>query len=162
MKKIIESALKGLNDFLKGSKWYGREREVVNLFAHKFLPEQRIDGRSISIGQISIEVAVKQLKNPKKKNLVHKDLVIWDKEHQTVWDEDKKPVNEPKVIIEWKVNDISKCEYDIDWLKKYTIIYPNVVGYSICAFLKSKSGIVYKRIEKGEIADGSTSYQTNT
>ena len=37
MREIIETALNDLNDYLKDSNWFGRENEVVNLFAHTFL-----------------------------------------------------------------------------------------------------------------------------
>ena len=61
MDKIIEQALNSFDNFLKNSNWYGRENEVVNIFAHKFLIEFVGKDPLLSLDQIGIEVAVKQL-----------------------------------------------------------------------------------------------------
>lgn len=151
MENIIEKALNDLDRFFKETGWYGRENEVVNLFAHHFLTKHIELEKDYSISQIGIEVAVKQLPSLKGKKLVRKDLVIWKKPNQTVWNKEREPVHEPEVILEWKVNSISKTEVDVEWLKEYTKVYPNVLGYSICAFVKDQRGLSYKKITKGEV-----------
>ena len=108
-------------------------------------------GKFTSSAQIGIEVAVKQLPSSKGKDLVRKDLVIWEKGNQTVWNEDLKAVNDPVSILEWKVNSESKCKVDVEWLMEFTKTYPRVLGYSVCAFIKDKRGISYKRIENGKV-----------
>jgi len=151
MNEIIETTLNELNDYLKESNWYGRENEVVNLFAHSFLSKYVGKNNFISISQIGIEVAVKQLPSLSGKKLVRKDLVIWGQERQTVWNNNLEPINDPIAILEWKVNSISKCNNDIEWLKKFTKNYPKVAGYSICAFINDNRGVNYKKIINGEI-----------
>lgn len=78
MAKIIETALKELDAYLKKTDWYGRENEVVNLFAHSFL------AKHVDMSRVGIEVSVKQLSGPGRKALVRKDLVIWRKAKGTV------------------------------------------------------------------------------
>lgn len=153
MEEIIEMAINELGTYLKESNWYGRENEVVNLFAHKFLAKHVGSSKFTSLSQIGIEVAVQQLPSSNGKKLVRKDLVIWEKENQTVWNTNREPVNNPLAVIEWKVNSISHCEGDIKWLKKFTKKHPKVTGYSVCAFVKKKRGISYKKIKNGEIVN---------
>jgi len=147
MDKIIEQALNSFDNFLKNSNWYGRENEVVNIFAHKFLIEFVGKDPLLSLDQIGIEVAVKQLYSEKGKELVRKDLVIWSHGDTSVWNDEGKIANNPLAIIEWKVNDIKKCNYDIKWLSEYTARYPEVVCYSVCAFLKENRGLQFQRIK---------------
>ena len=117
MDKIIEQALNNFDNYLKNSNWYGRENEVVNIFTHKFLIEFVGKDPLLSLDQIGIEVAVKQLYSQQGKELVRKDLVIWKHGDSSVWNGSAKIANNPLAIIEWKVNDIKKCNYDIKWLR---------------------------------------------
>jgi hypothetical protein len=151
--KIIEKSLKELSNYLSSSDWYGRENEIVNLFAHKFLWNNFDDDILQMPIQIGIEVAIKQVQSSttKSKNLVRKDLVIWPKEYQTVWSKEQGQYNAPLAIVEWKVNSQRKCSYDIDWLKEFTTVYPDVIGYSACAFVKKNRRVVFTRIERGKI-----------
>lgn len=143
---MIELALKDFDIYLKESNWYGRENEVVNLFAHKFLNKYIGKEPLIYLDQIGIEVAVKQIPSEEGKKLVRKDLVIWEAGNTSVWDAKGEIVNIPLAIIEWKVNDISKCDYDINWLRKYKKIYLQIISYSVCAFIKENRGIQYTKI----------------
>jgi hypothetical protein len=152
IKKIIELALKDFDKFLKNSDWYGRENEVVNIFAHKFLVAYLAEPPLISLDQIGIEVAVKQLKSENAKDLVRKDLVIWKSGVSSVWNGNREVSNSPLAIVEWKVNKISKCSYDIEWLQKYTKLHPETLGYSVSANIKENRGAKYTRIEKGSIS----------
>jgi len=146
--ELLEQALGDLGQFLRESDWYGRENELVNLFAHSFLLMDQSNGLQAS--QLGIEVAVKQLQREEAKALVRKDLVIWRKPNQTVW-ADESPTNDPAVVIEFKINDARKCAPDIEWLCSFTSIYPEVLGYSVCGFVTGSRGISYKRIERGKV-----------
>ena len=148
---ILETCFYELGEYLKSSSWFGREHEVVNLFVLQFLVNQIGKGPLILPTQIGIEVTVKQLPGENRKNLVNKDLVIWPKQYQVVWNTKKQPINVPLAIVEWKVNSINKCSYDINWLKEYTQLYPSVIGYSVCAFIEKERGVSFKRIENGKI-----------
>lgn len=141
----VEGQLVSLGSFLWQSEWYGRENELVNLFAHSFL------SHSIPIAQIGIEVAVKQLPTLDGKVLVRKDLVVWSTPNQTVWERGL-PANDPIVIIEFKVHAWEKCERDLEWLTSYTKLYPQVTGFSVCGFVKRPRGVKFARIEGGRIA----------
>ena len=145
----MEQALAALGAFLQTSDWYGRENELVNLFAHGFLARQGHAGAPQAT-QVGIEVAVKQLPRDGGKELVRKDLVLWGEPNQTVW-RDGKPVNDPVAVIEFKVNDHRKCEVDLAWLRSFTTAYPNVLGYSVCGFVKESRGIWYARVSGGKV-----------
>lgn len=139
----IEGALHDLGQFLRSSSWYGRENELVNLFAHSFLIE-----RGVHASRIGIEVAVKQLERTGGKALVRKDLVLWNNPQETVWT-DGVASNDPAAVIEFKVNDNRKCRGDVEWLCGYTKLYPSVVGYSVCGFMSGLRGVSYSRIANG-------------
>lgn len=139
---IIEERLTALALFLRSSDWYGRENELVNLFAHSFL------SHAIDPTRIGIEVAVMQLPRDGGKALVRKDLVIWGSPNETVW-RNRVPANDPVAVIEFKVNNSAKCAPDLEWLCAYTIAHPTVLGYSVCGYLKADRAIAYTKVERG-------------
>lgn len=141
--KHIEASLARLGAFLRETSWYGRENELVNLFAHQFLASGEVHP-----AQLGIEVAVKQLRREGGKALVRKDLVIWNRPNETVW-VNGTPVNDPAAVVEFKVNDHEKCAPDIQWLTEYTQKYPRVLGYSVCGFLKKDRGVSFVRVSNG-------------
>lgn len=149
---IIEESLSRLNMFLREGNWYGRENEVINLFAHHFLMAHVGEGPFLDPSQIGIEVAVKQIPKVGRKKLVRKDLVLWNEPFGTVW-EGIVPKNSPAAILEWKVGRIAECDADIKWLLNYTNIYPQVLGYSICVFTKNKGGFWFKKVIGGRAED---------
>lgn len=148
--QIIEDSLSELGFFLKCSRWRGRENEVVNLFAHRFLWSHLGEGPFIDLSQIGIEVAVEQIPTAGAKKLVRKDLVLWNKPLETVWGIEKE-FNAPAVIMEWKVDKIARCAIDIRWLQAFTRLNPEVLGYSVCALFGSERGISFSRISKGKV-----------
>jgi len=147
---IIDESLRDLNSFLQEGDWFGRENEIINLFAHRFLIKRMNVGPLIDLSQIGIEVAVKQVPLANKKKLVRKDLVLWSDPLQTVWGSGR-VANDPAVILEWKINKISKCAPDIEWLLAYTKLHPQVLGYSICVFMKDKKDIWFIKIKRGKV-----------
>jgi len=140
---LIESRLVALDQFLQASDWYGRENELVNLFAHSFLAKEPIHA-----AQIGIEVAVKQLPSDAGKKLVRKDLVLWSRPNETLWIGGQ-PVNDPVAVVEFKVNDQRECDDDIAWLKGFTSLYPAVLGYSVCGFVARRRGVRFVRVTNG-------------
>jgi hypothetical protein len=100
IQKIIKKALEDFDIYLKETNWYGRENEVVNLFAHKFLNKYIGKEPLVSLEQIGIEVAVKQLPSENGKELVRKDLVIWKNGDTSVWNDKGEVTNTPLAIIE--------------------------------------------------------------
>lgn len=133
--------------------WWGRENEMVNLYAWCHLAKQVREGTVLGdIGQIGIEVAVRQLPtelllkiNPgrqRSKKDVRKDLVIWPSARMTLWMQSK-PSNKPLAIMEWKVNHFhnsaahrkNRNDYqrDIEWLRQTSAQedMPGFVGYAV-------------------------------
>ena len=144
----MDGALMELGQFLRDSDWYGRENELVNLFAHSFLRGRIGPNGPIDVAQLGIEVAVKQLDEIQGKELVRKDLVVWSKPNETVW-VGRKPVNRPIAVIEFKVNDDKKCSPDMEWLTAYTRANPGVLGYSVCGFIQEHRGVSFARFCRG-------------
>jgi len=151
---LIDSKLREMDSFLKQNKWFGRENETVNLFAHNFLLGEcnRYDFFT-SPCQIGIEVSVKQLEGNNRKKLVRKDLVIWPRGISTVWNENREIENRPTAIIEWKIESPDKTKADVDWLINYTQKYPEILGYSVCAKLKDNRGLIVSKIIRGNIQE---------
>lgn len=148
--QIIENSLNELSCFLNSNHWRGRENEVVNLFAHRFLWSHLGEGPFIDPSQIGIEVAVKQIPRTGCKKLVRKDLVLWNKPLETVWGTEK-GFNAPAVIMEWKADKIAKCAIDLRWLQAFTRLNTQVLGYSVCAFLEQERRITFYRVSKGKV-----------
>lgn len=148
--RIIDGSLRSLGAFLAEGTWYGRENEVINLFAHRFLMETLGKGPLKDPSQIGIEVAVRQIPREGAKELVRKDLVLWNRQLETVW-ESGVAKNIPAAILEWKTGKAAKCDADIKWLLDFTRIYPDVLAYSICAFIGKKGGISFKKIIRGRV-----------
>lgn len=141
---IIEVSLQRLDGFLKTSAWVGRENEVVNLFAHRFLPmELAADSPLAALDQIGIEVAVPQV-TPSVKKYVRKDLVLWSEGLHSPWHPE---APSPAAIIEWKVTDRVRCEADIEWLRLFTTRFPGTLGYSVCALMDGERGLHWTRVE---------------
>jgi hypothetical protein len=158
-KSIAEQALASLDSYLRVSQWFGREHEVVNLFAHRFLLPMCAEGSPLSSPtQIGIEVAVPQVEAANRKRLVCKDLVLWPEAEMTVWGHDGS-LNVPSVIFEWKTNDEGKCRGDIEWLKEFTQKFQTTLGYAVCANLIDERQIVFWRVEQGRVAN--KSFATN-
>lgn len=149
---LIEKSLMELDYFLRNSDWFGRENEIINLFAHKFLTRYSGKPPLKSLTQIGIEVSVKQIQDTNNgKKFVRKDLVLWSEEDQTVWSKNKSTYNMPAAIIEWKINNESSCEYDIDWLSEYTSENTSCVGYSVCVHTNRNKHIVFVKVKEGQI-----------
>jgi hypothetical protein len=148
--QIVEGSLKELRCFLINSRWRGRENEVVNLFAHRFLWSHLGEGPFIDPSQIGIEVAVEQIPKAGAKKLVRKDLVLWNKPLETVWGTEKE-FNAPAVIMEWKADKIDKCAIDMRWLQAFTRLNPEVLGYSVCALLEKERRISFSRVSRGKV-----------
>ena len=139
--ELLERAFSDLDAFLKASDWWGRENEVVNLFAHRFLAAQvGTEGPLRSLRQVGIEVAVDQVAGVKR--WVRKDLVIWPESDMTAWS----PNAVPSVIVEWKRQLPATCDPDAIWLKAFCTRYPKTVGYTACALLDAPRGCLFTRI----------------
>lgn len=131
-----------MNQFLKNSDWHGRENELVNLFAHRFLAEHvSHQGPLYSMRQVGIEVAVPQVTGSRKE-FVRKDLVIWPKEDMTAWPSG----SIPSVIIEWKRENRRKWDADVVWLKLFRARFPETLCYVACGILKSGRGVEFELV----------------
>ena len=146
--ECIDAALVDLGAFLRASDWYGRENELVNLFAHSFLAGRPGPTGPIHPAQLGIEVAVKQLKEIDGKDVVRKDLVVWSQPNETLW-QNKEPLNVPVAVIEFKRNNEKECLPDLAWLTAFTKANAGVLGYSVCGFIKERRGVSFTRFEDG-------------
>ncbi len=140
---IVRTSLSEFAAWTKAHKWFGREKDAVNLYVLGFLQKQC---RPLSIlfdpTQTGIEVAVPQVigRGKKPKMHVNKDLVIWDRPGKTCWDrvpevgEKLEPRNWPLCILEWKLaKSYRQAEWDCRWLQTFgeCAPAPYCCGYSV-------------------------------
>lgn len=159
---VVRRSLTSLVDDISRSDWTGRrEREVVSLFCFGHLATQcRPDGFLYDLAQIAIEVAVAQnggqvrrSGKASSKDQVCKDIVIWPKPRMTCWDSGGRPTVRPASIIEWKHNEGSIYEYDVDWLCEFSREIEDFVGYAVSTNLPDahKFRLLCTRIHRGQI-----------
>jgi hypothetical protein len=152
--RFVNEALVSLGDWLKTNEWYGKERDCVNLFAHKFLFEKIEPGAAIEDAtQISIECPLKQ---PEKypNRVASKDLVIWPGPLQTTWSRTYESVHSPKAVMEWKVfrDQLPKAVFDShdeEWVTLFTSEQAGSFGFIVSVDLASDDPAVYWRMSKG-------------
>ena len=131
--EIIGSLLSDLVADIFSIDWVGRERELVSLFALGYLSKRcKIGSFLHDPAQIGIEVAVPQLPGDGRKAQVCKDLVIWPAPGMTCWDQYRRPIHHPSVIIEWKTNRTRVSAKDVSWLQEYSKAKPDFLGYAVC------------------------------
>jgi hypothetical protein len=136
---IIRASLTDLVEYVFPYKWYGREREVVSLYALEFLLPHCRPGTFLTHStQIAIECAVPQIDGSNRKKLVNKDVLIWPEPHMNVWNDAREAVNYPAAVLEWKANQTRVSRYDTDWLRQFSRDLPGFVGYAICLDLHQR------------------------
>jgi hypothetical protein len=98
---FIRESLLDLREFISRTRWHGREREAVSLYAFGFLAARcKPEGPLRDPTQIGLDVAVRQPPGPRRKALVCKDLVIWPDPAGNCWDDSSNPTRHPLVVIE--------------------------------------------------------------
>jgi hypothetical protein len=132
--------------------WYGKERELVSRFCFGHLVKYFGSVNQVlrDQAQMGMEVRVKQtsrgrttLKTARKRE-VCKDIVIWPEPFMTLWNKNRKPVNVPLAVIEWKCIAFSSssredrqtiAKHDCEWLCDFTSENSGTVGFSVVADL---------------------------
>ena len=106
--RFVEDSLTEFSEWFLHTKWRGKERDCVNIFAHKFLSAQIKPGAAIAdLAQVRIESAAPQPTGYSKQT-APKDLVVWEDALATPWDENWRAVNHPKLVMEWKVKRVGR------------------------------------------------------
>ena len=150
---VRESFLK-FATHLTETRWRGREREAVSLFALGFL-QKHFENPT----QIAIESAVAQL-HGKGKEQVCKDLVIWPQPGMTVWDECWQVKNDPSCIIEWKLASKQthrppRTEMDADWLRSFSSTRLAFEGYAVAVDLLRRDFLLsVTRVKANKVSVG--------
>jgi hypothetical protein len=139
MDRDISKSLREFGVFISQANWRGKENDLVNLFAHRFLAK-----RVRPLDRIGIEVAVPQLGGKGRKQAVRKDLVIWGKGGQTTWDAGWKAKAVPQVILEWKVKRGPNAQATISsrdraWLKAFKSKHSGFIGVCVTVAFGKKA-----------------------
>lgn len=157
--RFIEDALITFGDWYVSSKWLGKERDCVNMFAHGFLAQGIQPGAAIEgLTQIRIESAVPQPRGYKNRTAA-KDLVIWKDGMATVWDENWQIRNVPWVVMEWKTKRTGGLprqfdSHDVEWLSGFTSEHSGTIGYLVRAYHGPKGRAVdWAKVRQGAIRD---------
>ena len=136
---VIRRSLKDLARDVFGKNWFGRERELVSLYAFAHLLRYCRAGQVLSHPtQIVLDGAVSQIPGPNRKPLVCKDLVIWPEPGMTSWNEDKEPVRYSLVVMQWKVNVTAVSHADVNWLCAFSRGREIFVGDAVCLDFKPR------------------------
>lgn len=143
----VKQALIRFIEEIKMENWFGKEREIISRFAFTNLLEQTVT--IIQPSQIGIEVRVRQITGKGKKE-VCKDLVIWKFPFQTVW---SKQSSVPMMIIEWKHNQGTPNQIDIEWLKQYTFMNSDCIGVAVNVDTNPEYRLVASLINNGVVKE---------
>jgi len=156
---IIDHSIRDFLADIRNKGWFGREREAISLFVFSQLIKHIIHTR------IMIEGAVPQLKTLGKE-LVCKDIVIWEKPYMTCWNKGQKLTNYPLAIMEWKVDISGKnkppdkfVRDDIKWLAKYSSEKDNITGYSFYLDINSTGKPAHLTIIKDGIISNTKDFR---
>ncbi len=158
----IDGAVRtSLTDFFRSARntrWQGREREAVSLYAFGFLLKHCAPGRLLhDPAQIGIEVAVPGVSSTNLKKQVCKDLVIWPAPGMTCWDDRRAPTKVPLAILEWKVTPQAAAEhskYDLDWLARFSSEHRDVTGFAVSLVLGGDGHLGVQRVRRGRVQAG--------
>lgn len=160
----LDGAIRGsLTEFFRevcASRWRGREREAVSLYAFGYLLKQCRPGRVLQDpAQIGIEVAVPGAGSTNRKKQVCKDLVIWAVPRTTCWDENGAVTRAPMAILEWKVTRKRQgvkapCKRDVDWLLRFSSEWRGFTGYVVSLALSQPEVLDVVRVQRGELDEG--------
>lgn len=133
---LLAHAFRDYEAWLLATNWRGKEHDCVNLFVHKFLfSHVHPAGPIADFTQVGIEVGVPQPKGVVGvKPAARKDLVIWSEPYSTTWDAAWNAVKAPLAIVEWKARKLKSPKpflfpYDVDWLTRYSLHYPEFTGF---------------------------------
>ena len=156
---LIANTLAEYEQWLLSSDWRGKEHDCVNLFVHGFLFQHVRSGATIEdFTQVGIEVGVPQPEGIGIKPAARKDLVIWDAPRAVTWDADWRAVRQPVAIIEWKARrkPLLPVLYpgDIEWLRRYSLHYPDFIGYAVTVdFTSTLRRVASARIFAGQMIE---------
>lgn len=155
---FLESALSEFAQWIRGSKWLGKERDCVNLFATRFiLPAVSGASAITDYSQVRIECGVPQPKHQGyDRPSAAKDLVIWRRPLDVAWDSGWKPIRIPWVVIEWKTRRSGRSnstfdKHDVRWLTAFSEQNPTSLGYAVTVdFSKGRRQVHYARFRRGQ------------
>lgn len=157
--RFLEAAIGEFAEWIHGSKWLGKERDCVNVFATRFV-RRAVSSKSAitNYSQVRIECGVPQPKhNDYDRPSAAKDLVIWRAPLDVAWDSDWKPVNIPWVVIEWKTRRRGRSnavfdKHDKKWLSRFSRQNPTSLGYAVTVdFRKGRRLVHYARFRRGQM-----------
>jgi hypothetical protein len=140
----IVRSLREFGVFINQADWRGKENDVVNTFAHRFLAK-----RVRPLDRIGIEVGVPQLGGKGRKQAVRKDLVIWKRGGQTTWDKNWKAKAVPQAILEWKVKRGLSAKATISardraWLTGFKSKHRGFVGVCVTVAFGKKTEVKWE------------------
>jgi len=158
--RFIEFAIsKFAQEIIRNSKWKGKERDCVNLFAARcVLPAVSATSAITDYSQVRIECGVPQPKSKRYKKLAApKDFVVWRGPLDVAWNADWEPTNIPWVVVEWKTRrngDFSTLfdPHDKRWLMAFSRQNPKSFGYAVTVdFSKGQRQVHLAKFRQGRM-----------
>lgn len=157
--RFVEDSLTDFAEWFLGADWRGKERDCVNMFAHKFLSANIQPGAAIAeLAQVRIESAAPQ-PTGYSNQCAAKDLVVWDDGWATAWDANWRAVNHPRLVMEWKVKRSGRTpkrfsDHDVRWLSGFTAEYRGTFGYLVRVYQgREGRSVDWAKVRNGSIND---------
>lgn len=157
---VVRESLADFFEYIRASRWRGREREAISLYAFGSLQQRfRAGGVLHDPRQIGIEVAVPGLAATNMKRQVCKDLVLWAEPGMTCWDVTGAATRSPLAILEWKVRrpegrGSGESSGDLDWLTSFSTCQPDFVGFAVALSFGPQNALTVDRAAGGRVQTG--------
>jgi hypothetical protein len=163
LENLIHTSIISMVNHISLTNWWGREREVISLYAFGFLAPRCKAGSILHHPtQIAVEVAVPQIPGVRRKALVCKDLVLWREAYSTCWNKRRQPLHVPMAILEWKTGTDKNSGYDEAWLTEYSERNKDFVGYSVAMIAQgSATRVSVSKAGRGVIEKCWLKYETS-
>lgn len=148
---ILRETLTAFGQTVLHSSWFGKEREAVSYYAFGFLAKACIQGGLLyDPAQLAIEGRIPAGPLNKKKE-VCKDLVIWPEAGKNCWDDQRRSVRYPLVVMEWKANSDQLFPYDLEHLTSLTHMKQGMLGIAVTFDAKKKGLLRAAKILNGAV-----------
>lgn len=151
---ILRETLTAFGKTVLHSPWYGKEREAVSYYAFGFLAKACADGSLLyDPAQLAIEGRIPAGPLNKKKE-VCKDLVIWPVGGENCWNEERRSVHFPLVVMEWKANSDQFFSYDLEHLASLTSAKQGMLGIAVTFDARKKGLLRAAKVLNGTVDVG--------
>ena len=153
MEALLRDTLTAFARTILDTPWFGKEREAVSYYAFGFLAKAcRHDSLLFDTGQLAMEGRMPGGPLNTKKE-VCKDLVIWPTPGSNCWNAERRSVNYPLVVMEWKADSAKFFPYDLEHLASLTTHAPGMLGIVVTFDARKKDVLRAAKVLNGVVEE---------